>query len=142
VFWCDCKHAIVSGLLRPSKRAIMYMGLWHTWSLFSSPFTNNKKMFLDVEYEDGKKELINLFDYESMKFFNRAANSFDVKYAENLSCLIEVRTNFVYYLKNYIEKYENKKIKKIEFICEFKKIELWGPNLNCSNFCTLSSHNF
>lgn len=141
VFWDGCKHKALTRLLVLAKPIIVYIGLWHTWAVFSNPLKVNRKLLLDIEYDNGEKEMMNLFDYEDMQFFDRKANTFDTKYVESLFKFIQIRTNFAYYIKNYIdEKNENKKVKNIKFIGEFKEIKLWGPCLDPSNFVVLSSH--
>lgn len=140
VFWADCKHTAILCLLKYSRKAIVYLGLWHTWAVFSNPWKANRTLLLDVEYDTGEKEIFNLFDCENMIFFDRKSDTFDEKYAESLFLCKQVRSNFVYYIKSYIEKSENKKIKKIEFVEENKEIKLWNPNAGSSNFIGLSSH--
>lgn len=109
------------------------------------PWMDNRNLLLNIEYSDGQKELINLFDCKTKIFLNRKLNTYDEKYAENMIIDIRARTNFVYYIKNKIElENKNKKIKKIEFIEDVEKIKLWDSNLN-TNFAErsiLSSYNF
>lgn len=140
VFWSDCRHNAIIMLLKHSRKAIIYLGLWHNWGVFSSPWLSNKKLLLEVEYNDGEKEVIDLFDSETMIFLNRKSDTFDEKYTESLLVLSKSRANFVYYVKNYIEKIENKKIKRIEFIEENKEIKLWNSSAGAGSFFALSSH--
>ena len=129
-------------MFRGSRKIVNYLCLNHSWAFFSDPYKVNKSLSLDIEYHDGKKELINLFDCENMMFINRKANTFDKKYASNMMHYLELRTIFAYYIKNNIEKNKNKKIKKIKFIEENKKIKLWELNFDPAISIKLSSHNF
>jgi hypothetical protein len=141
VFWSNCRNRVILSLLKYLKKPILYLGFWHRWSVFSRPWTANMNLILNIEYDDEKKQSINLFESENMIFFNRKSNTFDEKFTENL-LKIKPRTNFVYYLKKHIEKNNNKKIKKIEFVKENKEIKLWDSNPGVSNFIVLSSHEF
>lgn len=139
VFWTGFKFTI---MFRGSRKIVNYLCLSHSWAVFSDPYKVNKSLLLTIEYDDGKKELINLFDCENFIFLNRKANSFDRRYVSDLPHLLELRTIFAYYIKNNIEKEKNKKIKKIEFIEKIKKIKLWESNFDPAVFVKISSHNF
>lgn len=128
-------------IFRGSRKIINYLCLNHSWAVFSDPHKFNKNLLLNIEYYDGQNELINLFDCENFMFMNRKSNSFDKKYANNMMHL-QLRTIFVYYIKDNIEKNNNKKIKKIDFIEENKKIKLWESNFEPYIRVKISSHNF
>jgi len=138
LFWTGFKF---TKMFRGSRKIVNYLCLNHSWAFFSNPHRTNKNLLLNIEYYDGEKELINLFDCENMIFINRKANTFDKKYASNMTHYLQLRTIFVYYIKKNIEKNKNKKIKKIEFLEKSKKIKLWESNFE-TEICTISSHNF
>jgi hypothetical protein len=130
-------------MFRGSRKIFGYLCLDHRWAVFAVPSESNISLLLNVEYDDGKKELINLVDYENMTFLNRKLNSFDIKYAENIMSYLKTRTIFICYIKNCFEKNKNKKIKKIEFIKKMKEIKLWDSNFDSDAiFVKVSSHNF
>jgi len=139
VFWTGFKF---TKMFRGSRKVFNYFWLNHSWAVFSDPYKVNRNLLLDIEYDDGKKELINLFDCENFIFLNRKSNDFDKKYTDNMMNCLKLRVIFAYYIKNNIEKHKNKKIKQINFIEENKKIKLWELNLDPATFVTLSSHKF
>jgi hypothetical protein len=141
LFWSECKH---TKIFRVIRKEIYHLGFDHSWAVFSIPIKRNQNLLLSIEYEDEKRELINLLDCRTMLFLNRKLNTFDEKYAESLISNIRSRTNFIYYVKSNIEKNKNKKIKKILFLEEMEHIKVWDSNLN-SNFTNVvlkSSHKF
>lgn len=140
LFWAEFKHTII---FRGSRKIIYYLCLNHSWAMFSVPLLSNKDLLLNIEYCDEKKELINLFNCDNMMFLDRKSNTFDKKYAENIMFNLKLRTIFIYYVKKYIEKNKNKKIKKIDFIEKKERIKLWNPNFDGSSvFVKISSYNF
>lgn len=138
LFWTGFKF---TKIFRGSRKIINYLCLNHSWAVFSDPHKVNKNLLLNIEYYDGQNELINLFNCENFMFMNRKSNSFDKKYANNMMHYLQLRTIFVYYIKDSIEK-NNKKIKKIDFIEENKKIKLWESNFEPYIHIKISSHNF
>lgn len=141
LFWSEFNH---TKIFRYVRKLVHYLYLDHSWAVFSIPWTDNKNLLLSIEYDNEKKELIRLLDCKTKIFFNRKLNTFDEKYAENMTFDMQARTNFIYYVKNKIENEEKKNIKKIEFIVEIEKIKLWDSNLN-NNFAeklVVSSYNF
>lgn len=138
LFWTGFKF---TKIFRGSRKIIEYLCLNHTWAVFSDPYKINQSFSLNIEYCDGKKEYINLFDCENMKFMNRKANSFDKKYANNIMNCLQARTIFVYNMKNKIEQ-EDKEIKKIDYIVEIKEIKLWQSNFDPAVAVKITSYKF
>jgi hypothetical protein len=142
IFWSDFKR---TKIFRGSREIFDYLCLDHRWTVFAVPSKSDVSLILSIEYYDGKKELINLFDCENMTFLSRKINAFDAKYIENIIIFLRTRTIFIYYIKNYIEeKNKNKKVKKIEFIKKIKEINLWDFNSVSKPIVSVkvSSYNF
>jgi hypothetical protein len=128
-------------ILNFTVKPCVYFGFAHSWSVFANPWQNNKNLLMNIEYDNDEKETINLFNYETMLFIDRKSNTYDEKYVENLLSCTEARVDFAHYIKDFIEQTENKKVKKIDLIEEFKEIKLWDSSDSPSNFILLSSHN-
>lgn len=139
VFWTGFKFTKV---FRGSREIVEYLCLNHSWVVFSDPYKINTSILINIEYYDGEKELIKLFDCENMKFLNRKSNTYDKKYANNMMHCLKLRTIFIYQIKNKIEQDKNKKIKKIEYIEENKKIKLWESNLDLAVPFKATCYNF
>ena len=103
------------------------LGLWHSWAMFSRPFTYNYNIYARIEFLDGTEEILEVFDSQSKKFMSSISTDvFTEKFLENL--LLEpkeggIRNGFCYYL------YENTKNKK-----NIKKIVLMRETISMNGF--------
>lgn len=91
-----------------------FFGLWHSWAMFSSPFTYNYNIYAKIVYRDETHDFIEVFDSSKRMFMGKKTNVFKEKMMENL--LLEqveggIRNGFCNFL--YMRDSSGKKIKEI-----------------------------
>lgn len=101
-----------------------YLGLWHSWAMFSSPFTYNYNIYAKIVYDDETTEILDIFDGSKRKFMNSIKTDvFKEKMMENI--LLEeheggIRNGLCNYLYG---RYNKKPIKEVVLLKEITYIE-------------------
>lgn len=124
IFWFNCKHTIVVLILDKVRWIFWYTGLWHAWNMFSTPYHNNKTIFMRVKYENGEEDHSILYDPEVGDFLGQKITHYEAKFLDSF-CLdtnnSNIRKFFSDYLVNILSK-ENNKVKEIEYTIEYEDI--------------------
>ena len=124
------KHLIHKYLMS----TICYLGLWHSWNMFSSPSQNNDSLSMELFFDDNSSQIIEIFATKNKKtFLGKKATVRDVKFVENLiyntSFTEMVRLSFAKFL---IQKF-NKRVVKVTYIKHSENMKIWNVNTEITN---------
>lgn len=106
ILW-DTNSKRIIPILRP---IIIYLGLWHSWCMFSNPSRVTDRIYAEILHDDGTTKRIEIYDAASLSFMGDSAKNIRiVKIAENIvqedSLFKEYFTDYLYrkYKKNNIQ---------------------------------------
>lgn len=120
IFWVNPPHYIVAVMMDKVRFIFWYLGLWHSWNMFSTPYHQNKKVNAKIEYVDGTIIEKIIFDPNNCMFMDRLAGHYDIRFMDyfcNDRQNNEIQKKLGDYIDGIFSKQDNK-IKQIEFIVE------------------------
>ena len=103
-------------LIRP---IVLYLGLWHSWSIFINPTRHNNTIVANIELDDDTKERHIVYDPNAGFFMGKRATVRDVKYIENLCLEKPLARHLVPHVKDYFLRI-GKVVKNIDLVLEIE----------------------
>jgi hypothetical protein len=113
IFW-DTNYKKNISIMNP---VIMYLGLWHSWCMFSNPSRVVDIIYAIVKHKDGAEKVVGVYSANDLSFMGQSAKNIRlVKIAENI--VYEDGVFVKYFTKYLYRKYKRNNISEVSIFLD------------------------